>query len=94
MSPRWLHMGDPEWLSLGRSGRCWRPRLGEGYRKVWARLRWRGVRTSKARVLRLMRAAALLAPTRVGHAHGAPAHDGTISRDAPEQMWGWMPRAM
>ena len=62
--------------------------LGEGHRKVWARLRWQGVRTSKARVLRLMRAAQLLAPTRVGHAHGPKAHDGTITTDQPDQMWG------
>ena len=31
------------------------PFHGEGYRKVWARLRHRGVRTSKERVRRLMR---------------------------------------
>ena len=29
---------------------------GEGYRKIWARLRHKGVRTSKDRVLRLLRA--------------------------------------
>jgi hypothetical protein len=62
--------------------------LGEGHRKVWARLRWQGVRTSKARLLRLMRAAHLLAPTRVGHAHGPKAHDGTITTERPDQMWG------
>jgi putative transposase len=62
--------------------------LGEGHRKVWARLRWQGVRTAKARVLRLMRAAHLLAPTRVGHAHGPKAHDGTITTERPDQMWG------
>src|SRR4029450_12614670 len=39
---------------------------GEGYRKVWARLRHRGIRTSPRRVLRLMRAHHLLAPTRQG----------------------------
>ena len=38
------------------------PFIGEGYRKAWARLRLAGVRTSKGRVLRLMRAAGLLAP--------------------------------
>ena len=64
------------------------PFLGEGHRKVWARLRWQGVRTSKARVQRLMRAAHLLAPTRVGHAHGPKAHDGTITTEQPDQMWG------
>jgi putative transposase len=64
------------------------PFLGEGHRKVWARLRWQEVRTSKARVLRLMREAQLLAPSRVGHAHGPAAHDGTITTDQPDQMWG------
>ena len=64
------------------------PFLGEGHRKVWARLRWQGVRTSKARVLRLMREAQLLAPTRAGQAHGPKAHDGTIITDQPDQMWG------
>ena len=64
------------------------PFLGEGHRKVWARLRWQGVRTSKARVLRLMREAQLLAPTRVGLRHGPAAHDGTITTAQPDQMWG------
>ena len=64
------------------------PFVGEGHRKVWARLRHGGIRTAKARVLRLMRAAGLLAPTRVGHAHGPAAHDGTIITDRPDVMWG------
>lgn len=64
------------------------PFLGEGYRKVWARLRLRGIRTGKPRVLRLMREANLLAPTRVGRAHGPAAHDGTITTDRPDEMWG------
>src|SRR5947209_1725775 len=38
------------------------PFYGEGHRKVWARLRFQEVRTSKARVLRLMREAQWLAP--------------------------------
>src|SRR5688572_5552139 len=64
------------------------PFVGEGHRKVWARLRHRGIRTSKARVLRLMRGAALLAPTRPGRPHGPAAHDGTIVTDRPDVMWG------
>jgi len=64
------------------------PFLGEGHRKVWARLRIAGVRTSKARVLRLMRAAGLLAPTRTGHTHGPKAHDGTIITERPDEVWG------
>ena len=67
------------------------PFVGEGYRKVWVRLRVAAVdpvRTSKGRVLRLMREAGVLAPTRVGHAHGPKAHDGTIIPEAPDVMWG------
>ena len=64
------------------------PFVGEGYRKVWARLRLAGVRAGKPRVLRLMREANLLAPTRTGQPHGPAAHDGTIIPDRPDAMWG------
>jgi transposase InsO family protein len=64
------------------------PFVGEGYRKVWARLRLAGIRTSKGRVLRLLRTAGLLAPTRVGRPHGSKTHDGTIIPDRPDAMWG------
>ena len=64
------------------------PFVGEGYRKVWARLRLAGIRTSKGRVLRLMRDGGLLAPTRVGQPHGPKAHDGTIIPERPDAMWG------
>ena len=60
---------------------------GEGYRKVWARLRFAGIRTSKRRVLRLMRAHDLLAPGRVGRPHGPKAHDGTIRTERVDEMW-------
>jgi putative transposase len=64
------------------------PFPGEGYRKVWARLRYHGIRTSPRRVLRLMRAHQLLAPTRQGHPHGPKAHDGTIIPESVDTMWG------
>jgi putative transposase len=64
------------------------PFPGEGYRKVWARLRHRGIRTSPRRVLRLMRVPQLLAPTRQGHPHGPKAHDGTIIPAQVDMMWG------
>jgi len=64
------------------------PWLGERYRKAWAQLRRDGIRTSQARVLRLMRAAGLLAPTRDRRSHGPKAHDGTITTDWPDAMWG------
>jgi transposase InsO family protein len=64
------------------------PFHGEGHRKVWARLRFAGIRTSKRRVLRLMRAHDLLAPGRVGRRHGPKAHDGTIRTERVDEMWG------
>jgi putative transposase len=64
------------------------PFHGEGYRKVWARLRFAGIRTSKRRVLRLMREHDLLAPSRVGRPHGPKAHDGTIRTERVDAMWG------
>lgn len=62
------------------------PFYGEGHRKVWARLRFAGVRTSKPRVLRLMRAAQLLAPSRRIPKAERP-HTGTIVTERPDQMW-------
>ena len=64
------------------------PFHGEGYRKAWAKLRVAGIRTSKERVRRLMREHDLQAPHRAGHAHGPRAHDGTITTEAPDVMWG------
>jgi hypothetical protein len=61
---------------------------GKGYRKVWARLRHGGVRTSKERVRRLMRTRDL-APARAGRTPRGPrAHDGTIIPEGADQMWG------
>ena len=64
------------------------PFHGEGHRKVWARLRHGGIRTSRRRVLRLMRAHDLLAPSRVGSARGPRSHDGTIIPKTVDTMWG------
>ena len=51
-------------------------------------LRVEGIRTSQERVRRLMRAHDLQAPHRVGQAHGPTAHDGTITTETPDVMWG------
>jgi putative transposase len=64
------------------------PFHGEGHRKVWARLRYAGIRTSLRRVLRLMREHDLLAPGRVGSPLGPRSHDGTIVPDTIDTMWG------
>lgn len=62
------------------------PFVGEGHRKIHARLRLLDVHVSRKRVLRLTREAGLLAcrPT----AGPAKVHDGTIVTDAPNRMWG------
>ena len=64
------------------------PFHGEGYRKLWARLRFAGIRTSRRRVLRLMRENRLLAHQRAGRPHGSRAHDGTIITEQVDVMWG------
>ena len=60
---------------------------GEGYRKLWARLRFAGVRASPRRVRRVMRENGLLAPHRVGRTE-TKLHDGTIVTDKVNEMWG------
>jgi putative transposase len=61
---------------------------GEGYRKIWARLRHKGVRTCKDRVLRLLRQHQLLSPARQPEPSPTNPHEGTIVTTAPDQMWG------
>jgi putative transposase len=61
---------------------------GEGYRKVWARLRHKDIRTSKERVNRLMRENQLLSPHRQLLPVTHHPHDGVIVTDQPDQMWG------
>lgn len=64
------------------------PWIGEGHRKVWARLRvLDGLRVGRKRVLRLMRENGLLSPHRQ-QARAGEAHDGRITTDAPNLMWG------
>lgn len=64
------------------------PFHGEGHRKIWARLRLAGVRTSLRRVLRLMRQHELLAPQRQPQPVEPKRHEGTIVAGRPNQMWG------
>ena len=64
------------------------PFHGEGHRKIWARLRAQGVRTSKRRTLVVMRAANLLGPARLPAPVVVRPHDGTIVTTSPNVMWG------
>jgi hypothetical protein len=61
---------------------------GEGYRKVWARLRFGGIRTSPRRVLRLMRENSLLCHQRKSRHSGPKEHSGTIVPEYVDAMWG------
>jgi putative transposase len=81
-------MPDAALLAAIRAVLAASPFHGEGHRKVWARLRVAGVRTSKRRVLRLMRENDLLAPSRVGSPRGPHSHDGTIIPETVDAMWG------
>jgi transposase InsO family protein len=64
------------------------PFVGEGHRKVRARLRVLDqIRVSKTRVLRVMRENNLLSPHRSRKGEGK-AHEGTIITDEPNVMWG------
>jgi len=62
------------------------PFHGEGHRKVWARLRFAGLRTSRQRVLRLMREHSLLSPHRA-RTRPETLHDRHIITEAPNIMW-------
>lgn len=81
-------IADADLLGAIRADLDASPFTGEGHRKVWARLRiQRAIRVSRARVLRLMRENALLSPHR--RPQGDPnLHDGTITTDRPNDMWG------
>ena len=84
--PKTSH-SDTELTELIRQQIAASPFHGEGHRKIWARLRFQEIRTSKPRVLRLMREAQLLAPSRrpPGIEH---IHTGTIVTSHPNQIWG------
>jgi putative transposase len=81
-------MADGDLVAATRQLLTDSPFHGEGYRKLWARLRFAGIRTSRRRVLRLMREHGLLAHQRVGRPHGSRAHDGTITTERVDLMWG------
>ncbi|MEJ7655548.1 MAG: DDE-type integrase/transposase/recombinase [Thermoleophilaceae bacterium] len=81
-------MTDAELLAQIRGVLGDSPFVGEGHRKVWARLRReRGIATSRKRVLRLTREAGLLAPTAQVRKRAARLNDGTITVTVPDTLW-------
>ena len=78
-------LSDEELVAEIRTVLSESPFVGEGHRKVRARLAAKGIRAGKNRVLRLMRESGLLAPVRRGHPRGEPGSrrpdpDGTARR--------------
>ncbi len=61
---------------------------GEGYRKIWARLRFKNLKADKERIRRVMRDNDLLAPHRLGKPRGPITHSGTLIPISPNLMWG------
>jgi transposase InsO family protein len=82
------NISDSDLLTAIRADLVASPFVGEGHRKVWARLRiLHNIRVSKDRICRLMRENALLSPHRVPQ--GKPSlHDGSLQTEAPNLMWG------
>lgn len=59
-----------------------------GYRTVWARLRYAGLRTSRERIRRLIRESGLSALARTGRPTNPRNHDGTIIPERMDIVWG------
>jgi putative transposase len=80
-------LDDAALLALIRADLAASPFIGEGHRKVFARLRYvGGHRVGRNRILRLMRHHQLLSPHRTATVP-AKAHDGRIITDAPNVRW-------
>ena len=79
---------DDELLAAIREVLTDPPFMGEGYRKVHARLRYRGVYADIERVRLLMREHGLQAPGKPRRNLGPRVHDGTITTQKPDEMWG------
>lgn len=80
-------LSDNELLDLIRADLKASPWIGEGHRKVHARLRMsQTLPVGRKRVLRIMRENNLLSPSRCRIANDG-AHDGTIITQAPGELW-------
>jgi putative transposase len=84
-------MPDPELLAAIRLEIAQSPFVGEGHKKLTARLRRRGICTSRKRVLRLMREHGLLAPTPKVRRRSRRLHEGRITTDTPDELWATDP---
>ena len=79
-------MPDDDLLAAIRREIAESPFVGEGHKKLRARLALRGIHTSRKRVLRLTRGAGLLAPTPQIRKRAKRLHDGTITVTVPDTL--------
>jgi len=84
-------MPDRDLLQAIRREIAASPFIGEGHKKLTARLRRRGICTSRKRVLRLMREHGLLAPTPKVRRRSRRLHDSRITTDTPDELWATDP---
>lgn len=80
-------VGDKTLLKLIQEDISKSPFKGEGHRKVDARLKRQGRIVGRNRVLSVMRENNLLSPNRRPYRSPNP-HDGRITTDTPNEMWG------
>ena len=84
-------MPDHELLVAIRREIAESPFVGEGHKKICARLRLRGICTSRKRTLRLMREAGLPRPTPQVRKRSRGLHTGRITTDTPDELWATDP---
>lgn len=81
-------VSDEDLLDLIRRDLAASPFIGEGHRKVWARLHFgQKLQVGRNRVLRIMKENSLLSPYRCRQGKSSN-HDGIITTDEPNLMWG------
>jgi len=78
---------EPELLEYIKEDILKSPFKGEGHRKVHARLKRKGLKVGRNRVLNIMQANQLLSPHRGSYRPSNP-HDGRITTDIPNDTWG------
>lgn len=82
-------LDDSDLLNLIKEKINSSPFFGEGYRKIWYKLRRDGFSVDKARVLKIMRNNNLLSPYRTEQCKKVShRHDSKITTSAPNLMWG------
>jgi len=84
-----IALSDAELLELIQADLVASPFQGEGHRKVWAQLRVRdGIKVGRRRVLWIMQDNNPLSPHRGGRRGNPALHQGEITTQALNLMWG------